>query len=163
LAERRAAFGLPGCEFIGQASRRSQLEEEFAMRKLIGAVVITAGAAFMGSGCSSPPPVVNVTTAPAATTTSAPAVRVPAAAAPRPTERTKTVTVPAPAPRVVVVPADPYQSAYDAFNFHPGRVCREMWDRGWSYTAMYSWYVSHGYPNHMDADGNGIPCETVYG
>jgi hypothetical protein len=38
-----------------------------------------------------------------------------------------------------------------------------MWDRGWSYTAMYAWYVSHGYPSHMDADGNGIPCETVYG
>jgi len=72
------------------------------------------------------------------------------------------VTIPAPAPRVPPPPADPYQAAYDAFNFHPGRVCREMWDRNWSYTSMYSWYISHGYPNHMDADGNGIPCETVY-
>jgi Excalibur calcium-binding domain len=163
LAERRAVFGLPAANLPGKPAAEANWKEEFVMRRLMGAVVISAGAALMGSGCSSPPPVVNVTTAPAATTTSAPAARVPVAAAPRPTERTKTVTVPAPAPRVVVVPADPYQSAYDAFNFHPGRVCREMSDRGWSYTAMYAWYASHGYPNHMDADGNGIPCETVYG
>lgn len=134
------------------------------MRTLVTAVVIGAAAALIGTGCSRPPPIINVTAAPAVAPTTAAAPAAPIIIAPAPKESTKTVIVPAPAPapRVPVAPPDPYQAAYDAFNFHPGKVCREMWDRNWSYTAMYAWYTSHGYPNHMDADGNGIPCETVY-
>jgi hypothetical protein len=80
-----------------------------------------------------------------------------AAAKTTPTVVTKTV-----APKAPINPPDPYQAAYDAFGFHPGSVCREMFDRGWDYVAMYSWFTSHGYPAHMDVDGDLIPCETVY-
>jgi hypothetical protein len=79
------------------------------------------------------------------------------AAAKSPKVVVRTVT-----PKTQISPPDPYQAAYDAFGFHPGSVCREMFDRGWAYTAMYSWFISHGYPAHMDVDGDLIPCETIY-
>jgi Excalibur calcium-binding domain len=34
---------------------------------------------------------------------------------------------------------------------------------GWSFEEARAYYEDHRQPAHMDADGDGIPCETVYG
>lgn len=43
-----------------------------------------------------------------------------------------------------------------------GLFCRDLKARGYSYVAAISYWRAHGQPNQMDADRNGIPCETVY-
>jgi len=44
-----------------------------------------------------------------------------------------------------------------------GKYCAAMHAAGWSFEKARAYYEDHGRPAHMDADGNGIPCETVYG
>jgi excalibur calcium-binding domain-containing protein len=43
-----------------------------------------------------------------------------------------------------------------------GRYCAIMHAAGWSYERAAAYYEDHGRPAHMDADSDGIPCETVY-
>jgi hypothetical protein len=43
-----------------------------------------------------------------------------------------------------------------------GLFCRDLMARGYSYVAATDYWRMHGQPNQMDADRNGIPCETVY-
>lgn len=43
-----------------------------------------------------------------------------------------------------------------------GLFCRDLMTRGYSYAAAADYWRMHGQPNQMDADRNGIPCETVY-
>jgi hypothetical protein len=43
-----------------------------------------------------------------------------------------------------------------------GLFCRDLNARGYSYVAAIDYWRMHGQPNQMDADRNGIPCETVY-
>jgi hypothetical protein len=43
-----------------------------------------------------------------------------------------------------------------------GLLCRDLFDRGYDYTAAVAYWTRDGSPERMDADGNGIPCETVY-
>ncbi len=43
-----------------------------------------------------------------------------------------------------------------------GLFCRDLNARGYSYVAAVGYWRLHGNPNQMDADRNGIPCETVY-
>ncbi len=43
-----------------------------------------------------------------------------------------------------------------------GLLCRDLEDRGADVRQALSYYVSEGFPDRMDADGNGVPCETVY-
>jgi hypothetical protein len=44
----------------------------------------------------------------------------------------------------------------------PGALCRDIVDAGhpFFYAALY--WIAEDRPERMDADGNGIPCETVY-
>jgi Excalibur calcium-binding domain len=44
-----------------------------------------------------------------------------------------------------------------------GKYCAAMRAAGWSFDEARAYYEDHGQPAHMDADGDGIPCETVYG
>jgi hypothetical protein len=44
-----------------------------------------------------------------------------------------------------------------------GKYCAAMKAAGWSFAQARAYYEDHGQPAHMDADGDGIPCETVYG
>ncbi len=44
----------------------------------------------------------------------------------------------------------------------PGLFCRDLADRGLNYSAAVSYYVREGRPDRMDADLDGVPCETVY-
>ncbi|MEU4184072.1 excalibur calcium-binding domain-containing protein [Micrococcus luteus] len=43
-----------------------------------------------------------------------------------------------------------------------GLFCRDLKAKGYSYVAATEYWRLHGQPNQMDADRNGIPCETVY-
>ena len=43
-----------------------------------------------------------------------------------------------------------------------GLFCRDLYLRGYSYSAAVDYYRLHGNPNQMDADRDGVPCETVY-
>jgi serine/threonine protein kinase len=43
-----------------------------------------------------------------------------------------------------------------------GLFCRDLMSGGYSYSAAIDYWRMNGEPNRMDADRNGIPCETVY-
>jgi hypothetical protein len=43
-----------------------------------------------------------------------------------------------------------------------GLFCRDLYARGYSYSAAVDYWRLHGQPNQMDIDRNGVPCETVY-
>lgn len=43
-----------------------------------------------------------------------------------------------------------------------GLSCRELADRGYSYTAAATYWFEQGQPAELDADGDGYPCGTVY-
>lgn len=49
-----------------------------------------------------------------------------------------------------------------SYGYPSGLLCRDILNRGGSVYDALRYYVSEGYPSRMDADGNGIPCETVY-
>lgn len=64
-----------------------------------------------------------------------------------------TATLPAPvAPKAVG----------DVRSLPVGLFCRDLNAKGYSYVAAIEYWRLHGRPNQMDADRNGIPCETVY-
>ncbi len=44
----------------------------------------------------------------------------------------------------------------------PGLFCRDLAQRGWDFVNALAYWVAFAGPTQMDADGNGIPCETVY-
>jgi hypothetical protein len=46
--------------------------------------------------------------------------------------------------------------------FGPDLFCYHLVDRGAGFGEAVAYWVSEGVPDRMDADGNGIPCETVY-
>ena len=50
----------------------------------------------------------------------------------------------------------------DVLDQPAGLLCRDLESRGFSYSASVDYWRFHGQPNRMDADRNGIPCETVY-
>jgi Excalibur calcium-binding domain len=41
-------------------------------------------------------------------------------------------------------------------------TCKDLQRRGYLFTAAVEYWNLHRRPERMDADGNGIPCETVY-
>jgi len=43
-----------------------------------------------------------------------------------------------------------------------GLFCRDLAAAGWDYTDAVAYWDAEGRPARMDADENGIPCETVY-
>ncbi len=47
-------------------------------------------------------------------------------------------------------------------SWEPGLRCRDVADRGGTFEAAVAYWLVEGVPDRMDADGNGIPCETVY-
>lgn len=49
-----------------------------------------------------------------------------------------------------------------AGGYTPGLSCRAWADRGATYQQALVYWILEGAPARMDADGNGVPCETVY-
>jgi len=43
-----------------------------------------------------------------------------------------------------------------------GLLCRELAAKGYSYPEAVTYWAREGRPDRVDADRNGIPCETVY-
>lgn len=43
-----------------------------------------------------------------------------------------------------------------------GLYCQDLRNGSFSYAAAFQYWRLHGNPVQMDADRNGIPCETVY-
>ena len=43
-----------------------------------------------------------------------------------------------------------------------GLFCRDLASMGYGFSAAVVYWMAEGAPARMDADGNGIPCETVY-
>ena len=43
-----------------------------------------------------------------------------------------------------------------------GLLCKDLAAKGRTYQDAVAYWRAHGQPGNMDADGNGIPCETVY-
>jgi hypothetical protein len=58
-------------------------------------------------------------------------------------------------------PAETYETV-TAYGLPPGLLCRDLQDRGVGVYDALRYYIWEGQPDRMDADGNGIPCETVY-
>lgn len=44
-----------------------------------------------------------------------------------------------------------------------GLFCRDLLPRGYRYAEAVQYWMLEGRPDRMDADANGMPCETVYG
>ena len=56
----------------------------------------------------------------------------------------------------------PTYDYYPVFDLPGGLFCRDLADAGYDTYDALSYYLYWGLPANMDADGNGIPCETVY-
>lgn len=108
-------------------------------------VGVLVGAYLLGrSGGDEPAPTSSTSTAPTTapeTTTSVPTP--PATTAPAPA-----ASAPPTPGNVLTEPA--------------GLFCRDLRGRGYSYSAAVAYWENHGHTDQMDADKNGIPCETVY-
>jgi hypothetical protein len=91
-----------------------------------------------------------------------------AAATPQPSSVTsapaapvKTLTVIPSVKGTVSAPGVP-KALGDVRSLPAGLFCRDLNAKGYSYVAAIDYWRLHGQPNQMDADRNGIPCETVY-
>jgi hypothetical protein len=77
-------------------------------------------------------------------------------------------TAPSPPPSTVTTP--PATTTIPATSTTPpavtdlaaGLFCRDVADLGFGYADAVTYWVAEGEPDRMDADHNGIPCETVY-
>lgn len=95
------------------------------------------------------------TTPPPETTTAAPPTTVIVIQAPESTPET--------VPGYVTPPAYDNVSPISIPSWvEPGTYCRWLATNGYSADEAAATFASLGRPSHMDADKNGIPCETVY-
>ena len=58
-------------------------------------------------------------------------------------------------------PAATYEASV-SYGLPSGLLCRDLQARGVGVYDAVRYYIWEGFPARMDADGNGIPCETVY-
>lgn len=65
---------------------------------------------------------------------------------------------PAPAPAT----SEPAAGPGNVLDEPAGLFCRDLEARGYSYAAAVDYWYDNGQPDQMDADLNGVPCETVF-
>ncbi len=65
-------------------------------------------------------------------------------------------------PCETVYDTQPVQQFLMGGSWEPGLRCRDLADQGATYEAAVAYWLLEGVPDRMDADRNGIPCETVY-
>ncbi|TDW89500.1 hypothetical protein EV137_3295 [Kribbella pratensis] len=58
--------------------------------------------------------------------------------------------------------SNPAPAGGDVRSLPAGLFCRDLKAKGYGYVAAVDYWRLHRQPNQMDADRNGIPCETVY-
>jgi hypothetical protein len=167
-------------------------EHRMKIVRIIAATALAGLAAFTLTACGNQPASPATTnSATAATTVASEPVAAPApvtVTAPAPVTVTAppavTVTAPPPvivtqaaAPPVVIVP-DP-STVYPGYYCPPGAdqcdpnatgvttlpsglFCRDLHAMGYNWNQAITYWNYWGQPDRMDADLNGIPCETVY-
>jgi hypothetical protein len=62
----------------------------------------------------------------------------------------------------VYAAADVQSSVESVDDLEPDLFCYHLADRGAGFSQAIAYWVREGAPERMDADGNGVPCETVY-
>jgi hypothetical protein len=50
----------------------------------------------------------------------------------------------------------------DGGQLNSGLLCEDLLAAGYAFSDALMYWIREGAPNRMDADSNGIPCETVY-
>ncbi|MDJ0955024.1 MAG: hypothetical protein QNJ81_15200, partial [Acidimicrobiia bacterium] len=90
-----------------------------------------------------------------ATTTSTTAAAVVATSATTTTDE-PTTTTSEPAPTTTETTLAPI------VDVESGLFCRDLNARGYGYADAVTYWIREGGPDRMDADRNGIPCQTVY-
>lgn len=85
---------------------------------------------------------------PLPTTTSTTAAAMPTTLPPATTTTTTTTTTTLPIDAIGDVP--------------PGKFCRDTHAMGFGYPETVAYWMREGMPGRMDADSNGVPCETVF-
>jgi hypothetical protein len=73
----------------------------------------------------------------------------------------KVTVVNPPAPAPVYVNSTPDYSS-NSLGLPSGLLCKDVVAHGFGYSDAVSYWYSEGSPPRMDADNDGIPCETVY-
>ena len=66
------------------------------------------------------------------------------------------------APTTTAVPSTVPTTLGDVRTQPAGLFCRDLRAKGFSYPAAVDYWRAQGQPERLDADRNGIPCETVY-
>jgi hypothetical protein len=112
----------------------------------VGVIIVLL--AWLVALMNKPDPADQAATAPPVATTPAPAP-------------VKTVTVAPSVKGTATAPKVP-PAVGDVRSLPVGLFCRDLKAKGYSYVAAVDYWRLHGQPNRMDADRNGIPCETVY-
>jgi hypothetical protein len=128
----------------------------------LAAVALVAGAFVLGRGGDDPDEIAadDTTTTDAdparsTTTTTTTTTTPPTTAKQAPSTNAPPKAAPAPAPSAAAGPGD-------VRTLGGGLFCRDLAAQGYSYAAAVDYWRSQGQPDRMDADLNGIPCETVY-
>jgi hypothetical protein len=149
---------------VGEAGKGATV----AKRMLVGCVVVVVA---FGTGCSAlghQPTTVGPTsvteqsaaTASSIPTTSAPptTATTPVTAAPPSTTTTTAATTTTTSTTTTVVAT----TLRGVDTLAAGLFCRDLVATGYSYPDAVAYWTREGRPDRMDADRNGIPCETVY-
>jgi hypothetical protein len=92
-------------------------------------------------------------------TSTQPSVTAPAPVASAPVSVTTKTVAPKPS---VKGTSNAAPAVKDVRSLPAGLFCRDLDAKGYSYVAAVDYWRLHGQPDQMDADRNGIPCETVY-
>jgi hypothetical protein len=139
--------------------RRSLLPTALAGAGVGLVIVLLATIAFIlhSQVGGSDPVAAAATTRAASPTSRAPAATVTTTVSSRPHKHHHRAPVHSTAPT-----APSYAGPGDVRGLAAGLFCRDLYARGFSYSAAVDYWRMHGQPNQMDIDRNGIPCETVY-
>jgi len=73
-----------------------------------------------------------------------------------------TTTTVSPQTTITTVIATTSTTATPVSDLESGLFCRDLRRRGYTYAEAVHYWTVEGRPDRMDADRNGIPCETVY-
>ncbi len=126
------------------------------MRRSVMTILIT----LVLAGCGDSAPAAPDTTEPPSSTTT---TTVPTTVAEAPTtSTTTTATTTTMAPTTTTTLPEPTTTLAAIGSLGSGLFCRDVVALGYGYADAVAYWTREGRPDRMDADRNGIPCETVY-
>lgn len=131
----------------------------------LGAVVLVASLAVLVSKVlitTDDPATTTTASTITTTTTTAPTTVAPPTPPPGPTTAGPVTAGPDMSGYLTATPGADFASTHDVRTLPDGLFCRNLRALGYSYPAAIDYWRQYGQPDRMDADRNGIPCETVY-